>query len=235
MANLDFTADQIASKNFVEESVPSVDQTYNAKSANAQSGIAVAQAVDGCIPIPEYEETYGIEKVVVYDDADYQDYDYDENGNYVSCDRYIPPSAFKSRPIDYSMSDGANKTYTANRADYIAARDSNGNLWTGTPVDDVDCVNKKYADQFLPKQASNGMTFEAYVVSPTGNMTLEIEDNDFFRNGTSYGTIPCRQSNGNLYTNAPMDDLDCVPYSLYKALLERVETLEQKISSLTSE
>ena len=91
------------------------------------------------IPIPSYQEESGIEKVVVYDDSD--NYLEDENYN-----RYINPSAFKPRPIDdgkgYSNETHLNgsKEDTANRAGYIAARDSKGNLWTGTPIDDVDCV-----------------------------------------------------------------------------------------------
>ncbi|MBR3591591.1 MAG: tail fiber protein, partial [Clostridia bacterium] len=50
--------------------IPSADQTYNPESENAQSGKAVAAALqeakDECVPIPNYKETYGIEKVMVY-------------------------------------------------------------------------------------------------------------------------------------------------------------------------
>lgn len=41
-------------------------------------------------------------------------------------------------------------------------------------------------------------------------------------------TIPRRDGSGNLWTTEPDHDLDCVPYFMYKALLARVEALEQK-------
>ena len=107
------------------------------------------------MPIPNYKETYGIEKVMVYDDASYLEWKYDENGNFVNTDRYIPPSAFKPRPIDdgkgYDNTTGleGSKSDTANRAGYIVSRDGKGNLWTGNPIDDQDCANKKYVDDIV--------------------------------------------------------------------------------------
>ncbi len=199
------------------------DQSYSPTSENAQSGKAVAEAISKCMPIPDYEETYGIEKVAVYDDAYYLD---DENYT-----RYIPPSAIKSRPIDdgkgYSYITGltGSKADTANRAGYIAARDGSGNLWTGDPIDDQDCVPKKYADRFLLKQNSNGMTYEVYALNPVCDTKLEVEDNNYFKEGLSYGTIPCRQSNGNLLTNEPVEDLDCTNKKYVDDLVGDIETL----------
>lgn len=155
MPKLNFPASEIASKDYHDENSPTVDQTYNSTSENAQSGKAVAEAVSGCMPIPDYEETAGIEKVAVYDDVHYREWKYDENGNYVQTDRYIPPSAIKARAIDdgkgYSYETGleGSKTDTSSRAGYIAARDSKGNLWTGDPIDDQDCVPfSMYKDLF---------------------------------------------------------------------------------------
>ena len=135
--------------------ITNLDQTYSPTSENAQSGKAVAEAVkkakNECVPIPAYEGASGIEKVMVYDDAHYFE---DENYN-----RYYTPSSFKPRRIDDAQDDYTasgiikGKERTAECAGYIAARDSKGNLWTGLPVDDADCANKKYVE---------GVFFELY-------------------------------------------------------------------------
>ncbi len=200
------------------------DQTYSPTSENAQSGIAVAEAVqeakDKCVPIPDYEETNDIEKVMVYDDHDYLE---DENHN-----RYVNPKRFKSRPIDdgkgedYETGLTGSKADTANRAGYIAARDGNGNLWTGTPVDDQDCVPFKMVQNIQENVVilqsetlkrsydADGMHENVYANDAYGNQTtIQIEDHSLFESEGASGVIPRRQVNGNLHTNTPVKDIDC--------------------------
>lgn len=200
------------------------DQIYDATSENAQSGIAVAEAVqeakDKCVPIPDYEETNDIEKVMVYDDHDYLE---DENHN-----RYVNPKRFKPRPIDdgkgYNNTTGltGSKADTANRAGYIAARDGNGNLWSGTPVDDQDCVPFKMVQNIqsdvdilqsetLKRNCyADGIHENVYANDAYGNQTtIQIEDHSLFESEGASGIIPRRQSNGNLHTNTPVKDIDC--------------------------
>lgn len=130
----------------------------------------------------------------------------------------------------------------------IAARDDNGNLWTGEPVDDVDCVNKKYADDgfvdatnsCVPKiQTTWGPPYDNVI---TVNESAETDENGLPLNSEYQhtpidndsvdpqpGWIVRRNSNGNVRTGVPVKDQECVPYSMYKALLERVEALEEAL------
>lgn len=65
-------------------------------------------------------------------------------------------------------------------------------------------------EDYIKKSEGNGNTDEVYVVSSIGTHgTYEIEENGYFEDGISYGTIPRRQVNGNLHTNTPVKDIDC--------------------------
>ncbi len=59
----------------------------------------------------------------------------------------------------------------------IAARDSRGNLWTGTPIDDEDSVNKKYVDNLagvihVMKESDS----EVSLNSPAGDSYIQVND-----------------------------------------------------------
>ena len=73
---------------------------------------------------------------------------------------YPKDTAYKHLNID----DGYSKDYptipdVSLTKGFIATRDSTtGNLWTGAPVDDVDCANKKYVDDALAQSGGGGTT-----------------------------------------------------------------------------
>ena len=142
----------------------------------------------------------------------------------------------------------------------IAARDKKGNLWTGEPVDDVDCTNKKYVNDITDEKANGripkpsvivGAPVETVVVMRHDDYTEVRDENDashYSANDSAFRDVVVdsgnvwskenvnaasrclvmRDINGNLWTGTPVDEQDCVPYSMYKALLERVKALEQK-------
>ena len=66
---------------------------------------------------------------------------------------------------------------------------------------------------FVKKVKGNGHTRQVYAVGDIDNayddIMLEVENNGMFEAAYNYGQIPCRQSNGNLFTNEPVKDLDC--------------------------
>lgn len=66
---------------------------------------------------------------------------------------------------------------------------------------------------FVKKVRGNGHTYQVYAVGDFDNeyndTTLTVENNSYFEYMNDYGTIPCRQSNGNLMTNTPVKGLDC--------------------------
>ena len=142
----------------------------------------------------------------------------------------------------------------------LPLRQKNGNLYTNTPDDDLDCANKKYVNDITDDKANDripkpsvqvGAPIETVRVMNHNDYTVEEDENgayhytandSAFRDviidggnvwpknnvGAAGKSLPMRDSEGNLWTGAPIDDQDCVPYSMYKALLERIEALEQK-------
>ena len=78
--------------------------------------------------------------VLVFDDM----YLTDENGNFT----YLPDGFFGRKHIDDGRVDGG-KTNTASHGGWLVARDNKGNLFTGNPIDDQDCANKKYVDDLV--------------------------------------------------------------------------------------
>lgn len=136
----------------------------------------------------------------------------------------------------------------------IAARDDKGNLWTGDPIDNIDCTNKKYVDdaatkaknQSVPRPKYQGgipplMTIGYYdsgvgegdsdCLPDSAFKSLLVDDGTVYQKDThsAGGWLVARDREGNLWTGVPIDDQDCVPYSMYKELLDRVKALEQKI------
>lgn len=156
------TQDDCANKKYVDDAVanieiPVIDQTYNAESENAQSGKAVAQVINSRIPKVEERDVNNYPKAVVsISDLEM-----------IDGKTYPKDTAYKHLNID----DGYSKDYptipdVSLTKGFIATRDSTtGNLWTGAPVDDVDCANKKYVDDALAQSGGGGETWE--VISDT--------------------------------------------------------------------
>ncbi len=118
------------------------DQTHNPKSENAQSGKAVAEAVSNLVPKKGLENPGApFSSVLAVDNSYYSNGDINGNGFGIPID-----NAYKY--IDVHDVDYASKRVesASTYARMIPTRDENGNLWTGTPIDDEDCANKKYVD-----------------------------------------------------------------------------------------
>ena len=113
------------------------DQTYNPESENAQSGKAVAEAVSKRIPKPiafmePFPRLLMLKPNIESDTPDGSS---------------MPDSAFDFINVD----DGIryDKSSVTLASGMIPTRDSRGNLWTGEPVEDEDCVSKKYLDDLV--------------------------------------------------------------------------------------
>lgn len=134
-------SDDCANKKYVDEKTIA-DQTYNAESENAQSGKAVAEAINNKVPkvaergnlypkalaVKSMPELENIDGILYPKNSDYKHLNIDDGYS-----KYYPAP----EPPDVSITKG-----------FIATRDtSTGNLWTGIPVADVDCANKKYVDE----------------------------------------------------------------------------------------
>lgn len=185
-----------------------LDQTYNAESENAQSGVAVAQAVaqakSSSVPRPKNEnDSENVIKLIAYDN------DATADGEYVKDEKFLQVYVENGNSINQNC---------------IPMRDSNGNLWTGTPINDDDCVNKGYALEAKMSPYDYEGVYCAVPGSKT-SLLLELEDNSAFELSNHYGTIPRRQSNGNLLTNEPVKELDCVNKAYVDGLVGDIETL----------
>lgn len=134
-----------ANKKYVDAAVASsgggggsitVDQTYNAESKNAQSGKAVAEAINNKAPRvaagwAEYPRALAVKSMPRLENID--GILYPKNSEYKHLN--IDDGYSKDHPTipDVSIAKG-----------FIATRDkTTGNLWTGTPIDDEDCISKK--------------------------------------------------------------------------------------------
>ena len=121
------------------------DQTYNPESENAQSGKAVAQAVDGSVPKMKMSALGApFSSVLAVDNRPIQT----ENGitDVPNADSYhyinVAPSGVWEGVPNYKGT--------------IPIRDDNGNLFTGAPKNDVDCANKKYVDDAVANAGGGG-------------------------------------------------------------------------------
>lgn len=101
------------------------DKEYNPDSENAQSGVAVAQAVNDRIPKIELMSAPYLSVLVM------NGYFFDDNG-------VLTDDAFSSKYIDDPAVEG--KSEVIWHGGFLVSRDPGGNLWTGEPVDDQDCV-----------------------------------------------------------------------------------------------
>lgn len=130
----------------------SVQQTYNAESENPQSGKAVAEAINGRVPRKRLNAIGApFDSVIAVNNSDYNQGDADGNG-------YGMPNDSSYKYIDI-IGDELGKDIISQHYNAIVKRDSKGNLFTGTPVDDEDCVNKKYVDDKIVKIANIDQTY----------------------------------------------------------------------------
>ena len=110
--------------------VPTVDQTYQSTSTKAQSGTAVAQALIDYVPKVDDSLLRAPVTCLLGAYGGYPNIHY----FYVVSDDYTVGKVIE----DIDRYSGT-----------IPRRDSRGNLFTGVPVDDADCTNKKYVDDLV--------------------------------------------------------------------------------------
>ena len=114
------------------------DQIYSPKSENAQSGKAVAQAVDGSVPKKKmlalgapFPSVLAVDNRLIQTENDTTDVPNADSYQYIDA---VPSGVWEDVP---------------NYKGTIPIRDDNGNLFTGTPKNDVDCANKAYIDTLI--------------------------------------------------------------------------------------
>lgn len=99
------------------------DQTYIPESENAQSGVAVAEALSGYVQkVKGNGFTNQVYAVSAVDDM------------YCDITMTVEDNAGFETGFDYGQ---------------IPSRQVNGNLMTNTPVKDLDCANKAYVDSLV--------------------------------------------------------------------------------------
>lgn len=105
----------------------------------------VDEAVISCVPRKRLNQlSVPFDSVIAVNSSDYNQGDYYGNG-------YGMPNDSSYYYISVIGADiGKNiDRYLNTFINSIPRRDSKGNLFTGTPVDDEDCVNKKYVDDIV--------------------------------------------------------------------------------------
>lgn len=212
--------------------IPKVDQTYTSTSENAQSGKAVteamAEAARGSIPrVPLVHPGGPFYSAVVVQN----------NGAFDS----------DNTPLSYHYTEIEDEGVGI-RPGWLVRRKANSTISTETPVDAMDCANKKYVDDaianidvgggssgnYVPIAESNYHTDQAYIVDSTGQqMVVEIEDTGMYEGGINLfnNNLPRRKHNGNLQTQTPTTDLECANKKyvdgLIESLIKRIEILEK--------
>lgn len=121
-----------------------VDQTYDKNSQNAQSGKAVSQAVSQAV-------IYRTPKIILGVSPPFpQVVSIKSRPELETYDNYNKPYPKDTAYTHLKVDDGYSKTQSTIKEvkGFIATRDiSTGNLWTGTPIDNEDCINKQYLDE----------------------------------------------------------------------------------------
>ena len=120
------------------------DKSYSPQSENAQSGKAVAEAANGRTPKPTLEVGAPIKTVSV---MNHNDYTIITDPDTTISEYIANDSAFENVIVDDGAVWGKENVTLANGC--IPTRDNHGNLWTGAPVDEADCANKKYVDEIV--------------------------------------------------------------------------------------
>lgn len=147
------------------------DQIYNPESENAQSGKAVAEAVSGYVPKKIANSGAPFSSLVATNNVGIGEHNLPTDDSYICIDTI---GAELGKNMD---------NYLYIFAGSIPRRDSNGNLFTGTPIDDEDCVNKKYFDEKIPDNIKNSI----------GSSSLQqVQD-------TGYTGIAIKTKNPNAY------------------------------------
>ena len=153
MAKLGFTASEIASKKYVDDAIANagggvtVDQTYSPTSENAQSGKAVAEAITQS----DDKINKRLPKLIAWTSSLKRVLSLKENIE-ASQEGTMPDNAY-----EYINVNNAQSKYDQSLAmNTLALRDDKGNLWTYAPVDEEDCVNKKYVDEKIAAIPSGG-------------------------------------------------------------------------------
>ena len=164
MAKLGFTASEIASKKYVDDAIANagggvtVDQTYSPTSENAQSGKAVAEAITQS----DDKINKRLPKLIAWTSTLKRVLSLKENIE-ASQDGTMPDNAYEY----INVNNVGSKYAQGEAANALALRDNNGNLWTYAPVDEEDCVNKKYVDDKIAEIPSGGGGETWEVISDT--------------------------------------------------------------------
>ena len=113
--------------------------------------IEVDEAVISCVPRKRLNAIGApFDSVIAVNNSDYNLGDIDGNG-------FGIPNDSSYKYIDIIGAElGKDVDNTGHFANTIPRRDSKGNLFTGTPVGDEDCVNKKYVDDKIAEIPSGG-------------------------------------------------------------------------------
>ena len=189
---------------------PEIDQTYNEGSNNAQSGKAVAQAINKRSVGFSFNEIYKpMSKIkVIPKETSFSYLTYPKDEDYIV--KYIHDNK-DIVPLD----DAKN---------CIAARDGKGNLWTGTPIDNVDCVNKKYLEEAL-----QNVTIDATTTPTADKIPKYNQYGQLIVNCTEYepGTEKAKVYSG-----------ESVPRDLWKAYInnfhQRITNLDNRTTGIDS-
>lgn len=112
----------------------------------------VNEAVISCVPRKRLSELGApLDSVIAVDNSDYNVGDADGNGYGMPND-----SSYHYIKVVGDMFEKNIDNYITTFENSIPKRDSRGNLFTSTPVDDEDCVNKKYVDDKIAEIPSGG-------------------------------------------------------------------------------
>ena len=219
------------------ELLANVDQTYDPTSENAQSGTAVAEAAFQRMPKPRAFNDGGYPRVVYIKG----------NTEAETPDGIMPDSAFALLKVDVGI---IPKMGVAEECGgMISTRDSRGNLWTGEPVDDEDCVNKNYANQHFVPITKNAESYPYVYVQQdyehdgtpsvlgadrTDGYMEAVSENGALPDGDLSefgGFIARRKRSGNLLSGTPISKHDVANKQYVDDAISKLSGLKIKIVS----
>lgn len=147
-----------------------IDSALSSTSENPVQNKVVAEAVSSRVPKKSARPGAPFPSVIATSNGSYDEYGIPTDDSYLCIDTV---GAELGKDVSNNGAFGNS----------IPRRDSNGNLFTGTPVDDEDCVNKKYVDDKIPDNIKNS----------TGSSSLQqVQD-------TGYTGIAIKTKNPNAY------------------------------------
>lgn len=126
----------------------------------------VDEAVNGRVPRKQLTDLGApFDSVIAVDNSDYNQGDADGNGSGMPNDS----SYYYINVIGDDIGKNIDN-YLSVFKNSIPRRDSKGNLFTGTPIDDEDCVNKKYVDDKVAAiSGGGGVTVDQTYNPESGN------------------------------------------------------------------